>query len=687
MKSIIRTLLFLLFIGGWFLGHSSITYASGNEQVKLIVKYKDEVTTQSAENEFPVDIISTDVVGWEEKVEELKENPAIEYIEVDTKVYAQGFTPNDPYYIDQEKTYEAMKAPEAWTDYAQKQPGDPVVAVIDSGVNKNHPDLEGQLVEGTNLVDSTLPPQDTFGHGSHVAGLIAANTDNGLGVSSLSLGDVKIMPIKIMEENSGNVSDVIEGIRYAVEHGADVINLSLGTYTYRTSLADAVDSAVEEGVLVVAAAGNNDRAQSLYPAALNNVLSVGSYDLRLHDKASFSNYGVDVDVVTPGTELLSTYLKDDYKTMEGTSMSTGHVSSLASLLKNHAPFLRGQQLKRLIEESSRYVPAHFSLGEGMVDAKQSIENIRDLHRISGPTSIQTSTAISQIGWNELDEKDLKIDGTTETGKFVILATGRDFPDSLAASPLASYLNSPVLLEKRDRLSVSIEEELERLKATDVVLIGGANAISEGVEDDLETEGYHTYRVSGSDRYETAIAVNRLIPYETNKAFIISGQEFPDALSAAGYSGMYQYPIVYVRSDSIPDPVQSYMEESGITKTYIVGGTHPVSEDVESRLPDSNPLRIAGKNRYETNRAMHRTFGNDEAEELYFATGRNFPDGMAVAPLAVQSSSPIILTQDSQIGPTNESVQLFDQRKDYSIIGGTQPISIPLAWEIDRSFYQ
>ncbi|MYL69890.1 S8 family serine peptidase [Halobacillus litoralis] len=687
MKYYQYTAILMILIGSIFFSHAETAQAEANE-VKIIVKHKDKVTAASKPSSFPVEIISTPKEEVANKVAALKNDPDIEYIEMDTKVYSQGEIPNDNYYDKQEDTLEAIHAPEGWGAFQEKKlDEDTVVAVIDSGVQLNHPDLKGQLLEGENFVNPDQSPEDHYGHGTHVAGLISALTNNDVGVASVSLGKTKILPVKIMEENEGNVSDLIDGITYAVEQGADVINLSLGTYNYKFALADAIQYAQDQGVLVVSAAGNDNRNETLYPAALEGVLAVGSINPETQSKSSFSNYGSGIDVVTPGDGIWSTYKENGYEAMDGTSMSTGHVSSLAALLMENSPYLTGKQVGKLIQTSSTKLSGEFLLGNGMIHAGDTLKNVKQYQRISGSTSVETSVEVSHEGWERLEEKELTINGQTIKGKFVILATARDFPDSLAASPLASYLNSPVLLELKKDISPSILKELKRLDASDVLLIGGTNALSTEVESSLKSNGYNTHRISGKDRYKTAVAVNQLIPFDTNKAFIVSGQEFPDALSASGYSAMNGYPVLYVRHDRIPGVVNDYMKAENITKNYIVGGSVPVSEDVENQLPDDNPLRIAGDDRYETNYQMHRIFGNDDARTIYFVTGRNFPDAMAAAPLAVQSESPVMITHENQKVITSKNIQLFDYREDYHIVGGTVPIPAPYAWEIDETFYR
>ncbi|MBX0357664.1 S8 family serine peptidase [Halobacillus sp. Nhm2S1] len=687
MKHYQYTAILMILIGSIFFSYTEVAQAEGNE-VKIIVKYKDKITAASKKSSFPVDIISTHKEDVQKKVAALKKDPDIEYIEMDTKVYSQGEYPNDNYYDKQEDTLEAIHAQEGWETFQEEKfDEDTVVAVIDSGVQLNHPDLKGQLLQGRNFVNPDQPPEDHYGHGTHVAGLISALTNNEEGVASVSHGKTKILPVKIMEANEGNVTDLIDGITYAVDQGADVINLSLGTYNYKFGLADAIQYAQEQGVLVVGAAGNDNRNETLYPAALEGVLAVGSFNTETQSKASFSNYGSGVDVVTPGEGIWSTYKESGYEAMDGTSMSTGHVSSLAALLMENSPYLTGKQVGKIIQASSTKLSGEFLLGNGMIHAGDTLSNVKQYQRISGSTSVETSVEVSQEGWTGLEEKELTINGKEVKGKFVILATAKDFPDSLAASPLASYLNSPVLLELKQEISPSILKELERLDASDVLLIGGTNALSKDVQSSLASNGYNTHRIFGEDRYQTAVAVNQLIPFDTNKAFIVSGQEFPDALSASGYSAMNGYPVLYVRHDRIPGVVNDYMKAENITKNYIVGGSVPVSEEVEKELPDANPLRIAGEDRYETNYQMHRIFGNEEARTIYFVTGRNFPDAMAAAPLAVQSESPVMITHENQEIITRKNIQLFDRRVDYHIVGGTVPIPAPYAWKIDQAFYQ
>lgn len=228
----------------------------------------------------------------------------------------------------------------------------PIIAVIDTGFDLDHPELadawwgrsecydyNGNLIEGGCPVgydvvgEDTNPEDETFSHGTAVAGVIGAATNNEEGIASLSNNLVEIMPIRACS-NDGyfRVEDVVEGIYFAVNNGADVINMSLGGGTYSTTLYDAVNYAQDNGVVVVAAAGNygqNNDVNPLYPASydLDNIISAGAYD----DKgylASFSNYGATtVDILAPGVNVLTTTTGGGTRVYSGTSFSSPMVAA------------------------------------------------------------------------------------------------------------------------------------------------------------------------------------------------------------------------------------------------------------------------------------------------------------------------------------------------------------------------
>ncbi|MDX6697325.1 MAG: hypothetical protein QOE65_722 [Solirubrobacteraceae bacterium] len=274
------------------------------------------------------------------------------------------------------------------------------VAVIDSGAAFGHPDLQGRLVAGPDYVDGG-PPEDGNGHGTHVAGIIAANAGNGIGVESVAPG-ARVLVVRVLDaDGGGNVDDVVAGIRWATDHGADVINLSLGSdVPIVGGSADydaAVDYALDHGVIVVAAAGNGatDAGVPLpfcdQPSGAGRLLCVGAVD-RNGQRSHFSNFGDGLGIVAPGgAGLLGTSSTDDilstfpttaayggpYEYMAGTSQATPHVAGVAALLVSLG--LHGQAAVQRILATARDVgPAgpDDMYGAGIVDAQAAVAGLR-----------------------------------------------------------------------------------------------------------------------------------------------------------------------------------------------------------------------------------------------------------------------------------------------------------------------
>jgi len=229
-----------------------------------------------------------------------------------------------------------------------------VVAVIDTGIHFQHEDLKNKIVPGYNFVHDNNHPQDDDGHGTMVASVIAAETDNNIGVAGVAWNAL-IMPLKALDSTgSGTYTAIALAIRYAADSGAAIINLSLGGPVDSFILRDACNYAAQKGVLLVAATGN-DTAEVKYPAAYTElVLAVGASDA--HDQlAVFSNYGPQVDLVAPGVYVLCAYFNKanpentrSYAWASGTSLAAPHVSGAAALLMAIKPGLNASQVSALI---------------------------------------------------------------------------------------------------------------------------------------------------------------------------------------------------------------------------------------------------------------------------------------------------------------------------------------------------
>lgn len=253
----------------------------------------------------------------------------VELIEQDFTVSVNfNIPPNDPDYSKQ-WALRHIQAETAWGDIGNLKPI--TVAVIDTGVCLDHEDLVGRVLDnGYDFVDDDNDPDDVFGHGCSVAGIIAANIDNGIGISGFA-PNASILPIRVLGPNgSGSMADVAKGIVYAADNGADIINLSLGSFVGSQAEKDAIDYAVSKGVTVIASAGNSGGATPGYPARYDNVVAVGAIASD-GSKSSFSNKGGDI--WAPGSDIHTIYLDNGYKSLNGTSFSAPYVAAMAAVLE------------------------------------------------------------------------------------------------------------------------------------------------------------------------------------------------------------------------------------------------------------------------------------------------------------------------------------------------------------------
>ena len=303
-----------------------------------------QLVSKISENMFKLILKSDNNNGL---INTLEKNPKVDYIEPNYLVQIQTI-PNDPFFSKQ-WNLKMLGLEKTWSSFRGSQ--DVTVAVIDTGILTEHPDLKGNILAGYDFLDNDFDPTDTdpdFSHGTHVAGIIAAMTDNEEGISGINW-DISIMPIRVIGPGgTGAYSALIAGIHWAVDNGADIINLSLAGSVDSQSLRDAVIYAVDNKVTVVAAAGNNGNSPILYPARYPEVISVAAIGPD-KTRAYYSNYGPELDIVAPGGDssqytyhyntILSTagYMIDnhpihEYSWSQGTSMATPHVSGLIALL-------------------------------------------------------------------------------------------------------------------------------------------------------------------------------------------------------------------------------------------------------------------------------------------------------------------------------------------------------------------
>jgi thermitase len=327
----------------------------------LLVKFKPGTPAETiksinkANNALEKDVISKINVHvlkipngktLQEMMKIYERNPNIEFVELDYSV-STAFTPNDPYFADSQTSLIRTSAPDAWK--LSKGSASIPIAVLDTGIAASHEDLTGKVLSGYNFVGSNNNTEDDNGHGTRVAGILGAATDNGKGIAGVTWLN-PIIPVKVMDSNgSGSYSNIAKGIIYAADNGAKVINMSLGGASSSATLKDAVDYAYKKNVVLVAAAGNSNSAV-LYPAAYPNVIAVaalGNYDV----KASYSCFGPQISVTAPGN-VMSTLRTGSYGTGSGTSFASPFVAGLAGLILSLDSNLTPIQVQELIEKGA-----------------------------------------------------------------------------------------------------------------------------------------------------------------------------------------------------------------------------------------------------------------------------------------------------------------------------------------------
>ena len=362
----------------------------------------------------------------------LRTIPGVRYVEPNYLAFAFA-TPNDPRY-SQQYGPQRIQANLAWDIW---QPQRTVyIAIIDTGIDSNHPDLTNKMrrhsngaVYGWNTLNNTTNALDDNGHGTHCAGIAAAEINNGVGIAGVAAWNpnvansrayVQLMPVKVLSSSgSGSYDGVARGITWAADNGAHILSLSLGGAGGSQQLQDAVNYAWNRGCLVVVAAGNGASSSPQYPAYYTNSIAVAATDSsdRL---ASFSQYGSWVDIAAPGVGILSTIPNNSYTAYDGTSMACPHVAGAAAVLWSHNGSLTNAQLRSALETNvDPYQP--FS-GRTIAPNAGRLNVYRALQAVSNPTQPSLSSLslnpTSVVGGNS-STGTVTLSGPAPSGGFVV----------------------------------------------------------------------------------------------------------------------------------------------------------------------------------------------------------------------------------------------------------------------------
>lgn len=355
-----------------------------NAKVKRYIKPINLLTLESEENIKNVSIMtnsSSSSIKTIEPALKVELDPVIVH-DSEPSDFSFLSSLNDPL-LNEQYAFNVMQIEEAW----KINPGSSKIkiAILDTGVDLNHPDLKDKLVSGKNIAEPNKTPMDDSGHGTHCAGIAAAasnNNEGGIGVG----GKCSIMPVKILSYGSGTDDIIAEGIVWAADNGANVMTMSLGIYRSSKPIEDALKYALDKGITITASAGNKNQEFDVHlPSTYPGVIEVASTDDK-DQKSTFSNFGKKISVAAPGTAIMSTlptYSVSskkplNYGKLSGTSMASPHVAGLAGLILSQKPSLKPSEVTKIIQSTSKDLGESGwdkIYGHGRVDALAALKSV------------------------------------------------------------------------------------------------------------------------------------------------------------------------------------------------------------------------------------------------------------------------------------------------------------------------
>ena len=660
-------------------------------------------------------------------------------------------TPDDPGFADQ-WAHRLVDADEAWNTTTGS--ASVTVAVLDTGVDGRHADLAPNLVEqadvssGTTRVHDTLRDNDVcdVGHGTFVAGVVGAAGDNGIGVAGVAW-DVSIVDVALTSRASrcGILdSAIIAGVDHVVDRDdpVDVINLSLGgiSDSCPTALQAAFDDARDAGVLVVAAAGNEQEfieGAISVPASCDGVLSVGAVG-ETGAITSYSNANPYVDVAAPGGDtftgagVLSTAPNGGYAELQGTSFAAPYVAGIAALMLSVDPSLTPDELEAILEDTARdRGPSgrDDSYGWGLVDAAAAVDvadagtvpalepddpfpvrgSMSVIERVSpaGTTTTPTQQAVAMSQYTFEPEQALH----------AIVARVDDFADALAGSSLGFGLGPLLFTSKDGPLSGLTREELVRAvqPGGTVYLLGGTAALPATLEDEIRDLGFEPVRLAGATRMQTSVVVARAVEdmldelgfASSTQVMLATAFNWPDAVSAGSLGAWFGMPILVTPPDALDAAVRELLDESVLDGVYIIGGTAAISDAVVRAVRDTTQLasgdivRLAGTDRSATTVAVsaemerafseqfQAAFGVPVVPGIVAAVNLRRPDGFAhvlSASMIVGAYGGVFAPVEGVAGDTMTSTaQQYVCRFPATgvVVGGTDVIAEAMATQLDQ----
>lgn len=285
----------------------------------------------------------------------------------------------------------------------------------------------------------------------------------------------------------------------------------------------------------------------------------------------------------------------------------------------------------------------------------------EVERYSGINRYETAAKVCDAGWDSSD--------------YAVIVNGENYPDALAAAPLAAKYEAPILLTGADSLNAYTSSEISRLNVKNVFIVGGKGVVSQSVEDSLKSRDIKVTRLSGDDRYGTALEVAKKVG-KSKEVVLINGNDFKDGMTIASIAALKQIPIILTQGDYMPADVKKYLNNtSKMDQVYVVGDTNTISDGAISSL--SNVKRIGTGNAYGKNVSVIEAFaGEIDTSTLYIASAKDFPDSLGASALAYKTSSPVLFVDD----PMDQSTAAFLKNhivNNLKVLGGSGAISYDL----------
>jgi subtilisin family serine protease/putative cell wall-binding protein len=620
---------------------------------------------------------------------------------------------NDPmtggqYSLDQ------MRVRDAWSLSTGRNG---VIAVLDTGVQANHPDLVGRVLTGYDFVNNDTNAADDNGHGTWVAGIIAANANDGYGIAGISWTD-KILPVKIMgREGTGDTADLLAAILWAADHGATVINMSVGGFPYAQTLQDAVNYAWNKGVVLVGAAGNNARAENFYPASFANVVSVSATQVD-DEFAYWSSYGSNVDVSAPGGSVQTTNCTvctfADHDTwgshtyISGTSFATPNTAGVIALIRARYPtYTAGQVVSRLFStvDDRGYTGYDIRYGRGRVNAYRALgasvaapsraggDALESNNSLSSAKVIPLATATRPSIYPAGDVDHFAVD-VPRAGRLDVTVTGindvRAYPYNKSILPIDPVIT---LYDTSGKQLLRVDNTWQDRPEVAHLSVGGARRIIIAVSNYWANGNRAAYSITPVyvDTAAPTVVARSPAPGALRVSYdsAVITADFSEAVTGVGTSTMI---LKNSAGTTVPATV-SYSASSrratlrpksplGPEAVYIVQLTSAIKDTVGHALSGvswsfttgKSVPRIAGADRYATAAAVSASAFAPGVPVVYIATGASFPDALAGAPAARIGGGPLLLTAGSFIPPPTASELSRLKPGRIVILGGTGAVS-------------